>query len=297
LGERDLKLVAEGVSGMAALTEQQKDLFQLSEADEAAKTRVMKWLRIGMKLFIGVALVFAIGAGVAAWWALKKQGDAEKLTIVAKEQAKRAKAREKEANSRRLAALAGIELNKGKVDLALSLSVEAWNADHNAEAKDSLFTALRESRFVECLNPDKKVTEGGVLSPDGKWLAFVNEEGVLLWDVAARRQVGEPFLTPEAHRSAVGAGRFGTPPCVAFSPDARLLAARAPDGSVNLWHVESRESPEKPLRADDVGVATCLAFSWDGKFLAIGGSKGGILLWDLDKRKRKLLQGHHLGFV
>ncbi|MDQ3703331.1 MAG: serine/threonine protein kinase, partial [Chloroflexota bacterium] len=64
-------------------------------------------------------------------------------------------------------------------------------------------------------------------SPDGRTLASGSQDGtLLLWDVAARRPLGQPLA---GHRDHVRG--------VAFSPDGRLLASASLDGSVILWDV------------------------------------------------------------
>lgn len=67
-------------------------------------------------------------------------------------------------------------------------------------------------------------------SPDGTRLASsggTGEEAVLLWDVAARRQVA----------TLRSKGRFFW--CVSFSPDGNTIAAKSDDGNLHFWRVPS----------------------------------------------------------
>jgi WD40 repeat protein/class 3 adenylate cyclase len=101
--------------------------------------------------------------------------------------------------------------------------------------------------------------------PDGRLLAGATENGVVIWDVAARRQVGSRLSTG------------GLPATqLAFSGDGRTLAVAGPQG-VTLWnlrtHARVRELP--------IGSAAALAFSPDGGTLAIAPAAGPARLFSL----------------
>src|SRR5262249_47250313 len=94
-------------------------------------------------------------------------------------------------------------------------------------------------------------------SPDGKLVASVSFDGVILWDVGAGTKV------------RVLPGRHGAGSKVAFSPDGKALAVGWDDGTVWRWDVATGTLRE-PLRWHD-GVVNGVAYSPDGRFLACKG--------------------------
>jgi WD40 repeat protein len=132
-----------------------------------------------------------------------------------------------------------------------------------------------------------KGASAGAFSPDGKALAIGDNNGrTYLWDLAARRWIGELPPGP-CRRGAVQ---------VLFSPDGSTLAViggqrgdGSPSGISCLWDVASgREvatfvvplSPIVPNGVSASGGAAGGAFSPDGRTLAIADSNGDTYLWD-----------------
>jgi WD40 repeat protein len=117
------------------------------------------------------------------------------------------------------------------------------------------------------------ITSGHVLhyltlSPDGKLLASCGGPTVHVWEVATRTRVVEL----KSHKGPI--------PCVAFSPDGRLLAAAdVREKAVWLWDVVAGKEVA-PLEGHTDAVYV-VAFAPDGRTQASGGADGTTLLWDL----------------
>jgi len=72
-------------------------------------------------------------------------------------------------------------------------------------------------------------------SADGKLLALLNRDEVLLWDVVGKRQL--PSATGHAFRITA----------IAFSPDSKLLATTSADKTVKIWSVAKLLEAEPPV--------------------------------------------------
>ena len=68
---------------------------------------------------------------------------------------------------------------------------------------------------------------------------------------------------------------------LAFSPDGKLLAAGAADGSVHVLDVSGNKPEEHGVLKGHQKAVNALAFSPDGKLLAAGGEDKTVILWDM----------------
>lgn len=106
-------------------------------------------------------------------------------------------------------------------------------------------------------------------SPDGRTIAGGTSRTVLLWDVATRRRRGGPLTGHEQQVTDV-----------TFSPDGRMLAASAGNGTVRLWDAASHRPRGAPMTGH-TGAIFDIAFSPDGRTLASASVDKTVRLWDV----------------
>jgi len=123
---------------------------------------------------------------------------------------------------------------------------------------DALFALPAHSKAIWSL----------AFSPDGRWLAWGGDYGVVgIWDIAGRREV----------KQLQGSGNRGA--TLAFSPRGDRLAATAQSTGVQLWEVGSwRKTMHLPFAT----WVRSMSFSRDGKLLACFSEAQRIRLWNLE---------------
>ncbi len=104
------------------------------------------------------------------------------------------------------------------------------------------------------------------ISPDNRTLALGLELGVELWNLASMQRTAR--LGPYG----------GLVSALAFSPDARYVAAGSWDRSLDLWDAASAQKV-RPFTGHTDWV-TALAFSPDGALLASTGNDNKLFVWD-----------------
>jgi hypothetical protein len=82
---------------------------------------------------------------------------------------------------------------------------------------------------------------------------------------------------------------------VAFSPDGRLLASGAEDGSVRLW--DGAAGRARGVLVGHRDVVTSVAYSPDGRRLVSGSADRTLRLWDLATRRQSAILSGHQGEV
>ncbi len=221
--------------------------------------------------------------------AVKAADVAKAQTVLAENATRQAKAQTKVATSRQLAALSVAQRDK-RFDRSLLLAVEAFRTEKTYEARESIYQALQQRPgLTTFLHINKSGPLSVAFSPDGKTIAAgCSDGGVVLWDVAARKRLGdEPLPVTE-----------GTVWSVAFSRDGKTIAAgygfgpgsglAGSGGGVVLWDVATRNRLGDEPRPVTEGWVESVAFSPDGRTIAAGYSAGdgGVVLWDVAARKR-----------
>jgi WD40 repeat protein/serine/threonine protein kinase len=106
-----------------------------------------------------------------------------------------------------------------------------------------------------------------VFGPDGTLAASTGGKAVRLWKLAGS---GEKLACY---------GHAGGVPCVAFSPDSRLLASAGKDHRVYLW--DSATGRRRWTSPAFAGPVQSVAFHPDGSLLAAGDWAGAIRMWQL----------------
>jgi WD40 repeat protein len=106
-----------------------------------------------------------------------------------------------------------------------------------------------------------------VISPDGRFVALTTGSAIRLVDLVRGKEVRQFGAQGECLCSGM------------FSPDGKLLAAGASDGSVRVWEVSSGTAlGEFPGHR---GPVTALAYATDGKSIATGGNDTTAMIWDV----------------
>jgi WD40 repeat protein/RecA/RadA recombinase len=227
------------------------------------------------------------------------------LAFFYRSEEKRAVAAEHKARSRVLAYQA-LNHRSDQLDLALLLSIQAYQTENTVEARGSLLSALSYSpRIISFLYDHKGAVNAVAFSPNGKYLAAGGEgKELFLWDTQTWKPVGGgSLLAAPSSDAGDGASRVNA---VAFSPgDGKYLASGGDDGSIRLWDISQPKPTPQTLKeggkkedSDKISVVS-LAFSTDGKTLIsasivrdksntpIPGKDSIIMLWDVQTMKSR----------
>lgn len=282
---------------------------ELVAARRAAATR---------RRFAGALAIVMLGiAIVIAWLAIETLATRQKVIELSE-------ASQRVALARQLVAHANNDLDSGRLDRGLWLSVAAAKIEPR-EVFETLEWALQDAprRFLR--GHDARLSSVA-FSPDGKSLASASMDGkVIRWDLATgtRLQLLEREANEDRRDSLVAFARDGSmiaTPCVdgtaftwsadagarqvavegeyvgatvmAVDPERRTFASSSGDNMFSVWSMSNGKllaavaAPAQQL--------TGIAFSPDGRLLALGTSDRGVLLWDLTKGKAGIrsLKGH-----
>lgn len=106
------------------------------------------------------------------------------------------------------------------------------------------------------------------LSSDGRRLAMMDDDRVVVWDTDRQQRIAE--------LSTCGESVFA----IEFCPQGRYLAAGAGDRRIRVWDLDQQDHPLRTLDGHLAEIHS-LCFSPDGELLASGDARGEIKFWFL----------------
>ncbi len=149
-----------------------------------------------------------------------------------------------------------------------------------------LWDQLGRGKRVSTLEWEKRQTPCRIgslgLSPDGRWLAYSDqEEGVAVVDARTGREVsrartGAYFQSPAVREDLRDA--------LAFSPDGKVVAWSGVESTSDIFLIEARTGRVRRRLKGDSRPVQHLTFSPDGTRLLSAGPDGSALLWDVSGR-------------
>lgn len=122
---------------------------------------------------------------------------------------------------------------------------------------------------VGILSEWKSQCPTATISPNGKIIASVIDEGLKLWSLRTEEAI---YTLPWHYLNSDISS-------VAFSPDGKILATGNYDSTIKLWKVE--DGQEIHTLTKHSGTVWCVAISPDGKSLVSGSYDQTIKVWNL----------------
>lgn len=168
-----------------------------------------------------------------------------------------------------------------------------------ADASETLLRLYDVSKLDATPLRFKRAEYGGkvyaaTFSRDGRSLAWVDQGGLLQvrvvnYEDARLIAINAGRIELHPHR---GTGGYFVAAALAFSPDARHLAAGVAD-LVKVWDIEGGGSILHTFRGHQ-GQVQSIDYSHDGSRLFSGGTEGSVKVWDADQAGDALLTLHGL---
>src|SRR5205823_7207895 len=124
---------------------------------------------------------------------------------------------------------------------------------------------------------DKRDTEIGVLSPDGRFLAAPGESHTAVVLVAATK---ESWATYYGHQAGVYRRVCGTVRALAWLPDGSSIASGSSDGSIHLWHARTGIHQRTLAQPQEGCAVLALTLSLDGYLTAL--RRRDVNTWQLN---------------
>lgn len=238
--------------------------------------------------------------------------------LVAVQRSREAEDRSAFLRSQRLAAQSTVELQSGRLDLALLLGVEAFHPleEMRERQRTDAFAATSALFRATYFNPRLRaylLRSSGLgdarFSLAGRVMALPAGGGLTLWDAGSFMRLPETIdsvevvdraIPPERDLLAIlmkravaivdaqtldllkafKTGQEGALYGPALAPDGGTIAVGAGENSVFLWNLAEPQSQARFLRGHSSNVVS-LAFSPDGSTLATGSWDSTIRVWDV----------------
>ena len=180
------------------------------------------------------------------------------------------------------------QLRSTDINLAMQLSLAAYQVSPTPEARSSLLESYATPTVTRVIGAPG-VMQSVAFTPNGQVMAAGGEDSTIrLWNVA---DLGRPIALGHPLR-----GDTNTVFSLAFSPDGRTLASGSEDRTVRLWNVTDPARPvlwTHPLTGP-ANTVYSVAFSPDGKILAAGSADDSVWLWDVTNPRAPVQIGRPL---